>query len=76
MCYCLNRKSKNYDIPYFELYETLKSIILYHKQDKIYIIKLLEVIKTIKIKNKWIKYIFIGKQQITNKYIEKNLWDV
>ena len=67
----LNRKSKNYDIPYFELYETLKSIILYHKQDKIYIIKLLEVIKTIKIKNKWIKYIFIGKQQITNKYIEK-----
>ena len=71
----LNRKSKNYDIPYFELYETLKSIILYHKQDKIYIIKLLEVIKTIKIKNKWIKYIFIGKQQITNKYIEKKLME-
>lgn len=69
----MNRKSPNYDISYFELYEALKDIILDKKHNAVAIIRLFNAIKNIKIKTLWLKHIFQGKKQITIKYISKEL---
>lgn len=69
----MNRKSPKYDIPYFELYESLKDIILDKKHNAVAIIRLFNAIKNIKIKTLWLKHIFQDKKQITIKYISKEL---
>ncbi|RDU51948.1 AlwI family type II restriction endonuclease, partial [Helicobacter sp. MIT 00-7814] len=57
----MNRKSPNYDLPYFGLYEALRVVFLNNKKDKASLIELYNAIKKLKLKSLWSKFIFGGK---------------
>ncbi|MCV3373946.1 AlwI family type II restriction endonuclease [Campylobacter lari] len=70
----MNRKSPSYDLDYFEVYEILKAIFLQKQKDEDSLIKLYNIIRKLKLKTLWSKFIFTTK--ITTKKIKKELCNV
>ena len=52
----INRKSRNYDKPYFPLYQALHKI--YMEKDSSAFVEVFDAAKKIRISNYWIKYLF------------------
>ncbi len=52
----INRKSRNYDKPYFLLYQTLHKV--YMEKDRSAFVEVFDAAKKIRISNYWIKYLF------------------
>lgn len=52
----INRKSRNYDKPYFPLYQTLHKV--YMEKDRSAFVEVFDAAKKIRISNYWIKYLF------------------
>ena len=52
----INRKSRNYDKPYFPLYQALHKV--YMEKDRSAFVEVFDAAKKIRISNYWIKYIF------------------
>ena len=52
----INRKSRNYDKPYFPLYQALHKV--YMEKDRSAFVEVFDAAKKIRISNYWIKYLF------------------
>ena len=52
----INRKSRNYDKPYFSLYQVLHKV--YMEKDRSAFVEVFDAAKKIRISNYWIKYLF------------------
>lgn len=59
----INRKSRNYDKPYFPLYQALHKI--YMEKDSSAFVEVFDAAKKIRISNYWIKYLFDTNSRVT-----------
>lgn len=62
----MNRKSRNYDKPYYQLYLILKDVCVNKNYSKLY--QLYEITKSLKLKTNWRKYLFatINRNKLRN----------
>lgn len=66
----MNRKSRNYDKPYYDLYQSLKRVIVDKNHDEKSILDLYKKAKTTKQGSSWIGFIF---KKVNAKNIKKEL---
>ncbi|ALV23813.1 type II restriction endonuclease, AlwI family [Campylobacter iguaniorum] len=70
----MNRKSPNYDLPYFRAYKALKVVFLHNQKDGNSLIELFNAIQKLNLKNLWVKYIFDGR--VTKKRLKTELQEI
>ena len=67
----MNRKSSQYDIPYYEVYLALKNVFLDNNKDENSLLSLFMAIKKLKLKTWWNNFIFVNNT--SEKKIKREL---